>query len=201
MQSGTKYIVVFNIYFPYFESSAEISFYLGFMENILNTVAYDDIILIGDTNFSIDEGSAGFQLLKSFIQSYNILACDDLITCSDKCTYVNTALEHVSCIDHCLLTPNLRRVVNNVSILDSGANHSDCHPLCISLDFNCSKVNCDKRKPMFKIRLDKGSLPDYYALTGEALQAFNFGCTCLKCDLGCSYRLNMLSISITIIAI
>ena len=136
------------------------------------------------------EGSPGFQLLKSFIQSYNMLVCDDLITCSDKCTYVYTVLGHASCVDHCFLTQSLRRVVNKVSILDSGANHSNHHPLSVSLDFNwvhnSSKVNCDKRKPMYKIRWDKDSLHYYYALTGEALQAFNFGCTCLKCELGCS---------------
>ena len=68
-------------------------------------MVYDDIILIGDTDISIDEGSAGFQLLKMFIQFYNMLACDDLITCSDKCTYVNTALVHTSYIDDCFLTP------------------------------------------------------------------------------------------------
>ena len=39
---------------------------------------------------------------------------------------------------------------------------------------------------MYKIRWDKASLPDYYELTGEALQAFNFGCTCLMCELGCN---------------
>ena len=42
VQSGTKSLVLFNIYFPCSESSskyrAEISFYLGFMENILNKV-------------------------------------------------------------------------------------------------------------------------------------------------------------------
>ena len=119
-----------------------------------------------------------------------MLACDDLITCSDKCIYVNTALGHASCIDHCFLTPSLRRVVNKVSILNSGANHSDHRHLCVSLDFNwihnSSKVNCDTRKPMYKILWGKGSLSDYYSLTGEALQALNFGCTCLKCELGCS---------------
>ena len=51
--------MVFNIYFSCSESSSEyrteISFYLVFMENILNTVVHDDIILIGDTNFSIDD--------------------------------------------------------------------------------------------------------------------------------------------------
>ena len=136
VQSDTKSFVVFNIYFSCFESSSEyradISVCLGFMEIILNTVIYDDIILIGDTNFSINDGSAGFQLLKSFIQSYNMLACDDLITCSDKCTNVNTALEHASCIDNCFLTPNLRRIVYNVSILDSDANHSDHRSLCFT---------------------------------------------------------------------
>ena len=39
---------------------------------------------------------------------------------------------------------------------------------------------------MYKIQWDKGSLRDNYTPTGEALQAFNFGCTCLKCELGCS---------------
>ena len=71
------------------------------MENILNTMVYDDILLIGDTNISND---AGFHLLKSFTQSYIKLACDDLITCSDTCTYVNTALGHASCIDHFFLS-------------------------------------------------------------------------------------------------
>ena len=69
------------------------------MKNILNTVAYDDIILIADTNFSIDDGGAGFQLLNSFILSYNMLACADLITRSNKCTYVNIGMGHASCID------------------------------------------------------------------------------------------------------
>ena len=82
------------------------------------------------------------------------------------------------------------RVVNKVSILDSGANHSDHRPLCVSFDFNwvhnSSKVNCDKHKSMYEIRWDKGLLPNYYALTGEALQAFNFGCICLKFELSCS---------------
>ena len=48
-------------------------------------MVYDVIILIGDATFSIEEDNAGFQLLKSFIQTYNMLACDDLIMCSDKC--------------------------------------------------------------------------------------------------------------------
>ena len=67
VQSITKSIVIFNIYFLCFKSSseywAEISCNLAFIENILNTVVYDVIILNGDTNFSIDEGGAGFQLL------------------------------------------------------------------------------------------------------------------------------------------
>ena len=41
---------------------------------------------------------------------------------------------------------------------------------------------------MYNIRWDKGVLSDYYALTGEALQSFNFDCSCLNCELGCSDR-------------
>ena len=68
-----------------------------------------------------------------------MLACDDPITCSRALInvhYVNIALGHASCIEHCFLTPSLRIVVNNVAILDSGAKHTDYNPLCISLDFN-----------------------------------------------------------------
>ena len=120
------------------------------------------------------------------------MSCDDLINSGDNCTYVNSALGLSSCIDNCFLSPSLWAAVNQVSILDSGADNSDHRPLCISLKLNWDTCipnhNCDKRKLMYNIRWDKGVLSDYYDLTGEALQSFNFDCSCLNCELGCSDR-------------
>ena len=155
------------------------------IENILSSFVYDDIVIIGDTNFSVIDNNVGFQLLLSLLQTYNMLPCDDLINSDDNCTYVNCALGHSSCIDHCFLLPSLWAAVNQVSILDCGANHSVHRPLCISFKLNwhtCIRNhNCDKHKLMYNIRWDKGVLSDYYALTGEALQSFNFDCFCLNC--------------------
>ena len=61
--------MLFNIYFPCFENSsdyrAEICFYIGFIESIVNIVSHNDNILIGNANFAVDDSNADFQLLKS----------------------------------------------------------------------------------------------------------------------------------------
>ena len=74
---------MFNIYFPCLDSTseyrAEIWYYLGFIENILSSVVYDDIVIIGDENFFVVDNNVGFQLLLSLLQTYNMLPCDGLV--------------------------------------------------------------------------------------------------------------------------
>ena len=93
---GQKSILLFNLYLPCYENSAEyradIAFYVGFIENILNTVPFSDVIIFGDTNFDINDANAGYLLLKPLLLNYNIVHCDYLINGSIQCTYDNTAL-------------------------------------------------------------------------------------------------------------
>ena len=54
----SKAILLFNLYLPYFESSAdylsELTFYLGFIDDILEPVSHTDIVILGDTNFPVN---------------------------------------------------------------------------------------------------------------------------------------------------
>ena len=52
---NSRSILLFNVYFQCFESGAdypsEITYYMSFIENILDTVSHTDVIILGNTNF------------------------------------------------------------------------------------------------------------------------------------------------------
>ena len=54
----SKAILLFNLYLPCFESSAdyrsELTFYLGFIEDIMESVSHTDVVILGDTNFPVN---------------------------------------------------------------------------------------------------------------------------------------------------
>jgi hypothetical protein len=168
------------LHLPCFESSAEyraeISFYIGFIENMLNTESYSEVIILDDTNFKLSDSSTGFALFKSLLLRYNVIACDDVIRGPDRYTYVNTALGHSSCIDHFFVSSNLYACVQSVAIVDSGINSSDHRPItmCLALPHSVKSptLKCNKHIAV-KVQWDKGSLPECYRLTNEALNALN----------------------------
>ena len=67
---GQKSILLFNLYLP---CNAEFAFYVGFIESILNTVPFSDVIILGDTNFNISDANAGYLLLKPLLLNYKIV--------------------------------------------------------------------------------------------------------------------------------
>ena len=108
------------------------------------------------------------------------MPCDDLLSGYNLSIYVNVALNSSSTIDHCFVSQVLHELVSNVSIIDSAINFSDHRPLHIQLDINWSKANISLahsyRKPVaYKVRWDKGSLSDYYCVTGDALSSLKPG--------------------------
>ena len=79
--------------------------------------------------------------------------------------------------------------MSNVSIIDSAINFSDHRPLHIQLHINWSKTNISLahsyRNPVaYKVRWDKGSLSDYYRVTGDALNSLKPGILGLCCSPG-----------------
>ena len=109
-------LLLFNVYFPCFESGAEyrseITYYMSFIENILDTVTHTDVIILGDTNFPINSTNPGFVIMNSLLNCYNILPCDDLLSGHNLSTYVNIALNSSSTIDHCFVSQGLHDLVS-----------------------------------------------------------------------------------------
>ena len=86
--------------------------------------------------------NSGFKQFNQFLTDFKLVHCDNFISNPDKNTYVNDALGHFSCIDHYFVTNELLKL-KNISIIDSGVNHSDQKPICgffdISFDRNIAK--------------------------------------------------------------
>ena len=55
LKSDHKSMLIFNLYLPCYEASAEyrpeIAFYVDFIDNVLSTVTFRDVIIMGDMNF------------------------------------------------------------------------------------------------------------------------------------------------------
>src|SRR3989442_2435917 len=86
----SKALILFNVYLPCFENSTEyrddICAIAGFIENVMNNESNSDVMIMGDTNFDIAPGHAGFDIFNSLLVSLNMLPCDDLILTFDNCT-------------------------------------------------------------------------------------------------------------------
>jgi len=101
---GDYTILVINVYLPCFNASADyihdLHEYLGYIESLLSNEVYADVIISGDFNFPFELLNAGYRLLSSLMSDYNMLQCDDLIRNTVRVSYVNSALGHLSLIDH-----------------------------------------------------------------------------------------------------
>ena len=124
------------------------------------------------------------------LNCYNIMFCDGLPSGHNLSTYVNAALNCSSTIDQYFVSQGLHDLVSNVFIIDSSINFSDHRWLHIQLDINLSKANISLahsyRKPVaYKMRWNKGSLSDYYRITGDALSSLKPGILSLYFSPGC----------------
>ena len=166
-------ILLFNLYFPCFNYSVayknELTSLCGFIENVLMSNSYDAVLMLGDNNFDIVRGHIGFDILNNILQSADLCACDYLIDNGAVIhTYVNTALQSASRIDHIFISNFLHPCIQCVKVIDSGANNSDHRPVQCVLNFsvawhdlnvltapNCTSI---KNNNQYKLRWDKGNL-------------------------------------------
>ena len=109
------------------------------------------------------------------LEKYALTACDDLIVGPDRCTYVNEALGHSSCIDHFFVSVAVRSAIKCISIVDSAVNNSDHRPVLLDLDSSfCLSPTSRNRAPVseheaYNIRWDRGHISAYYGLSGCAI--------------------------------
>ena len=65
---------------------------------------HTDVVILGDTNFPVNINNSGFSLMNSLLQNFGITPCDELLTGTQRFTYVNEALNSSSCNDYCFLS-------------------------------------------------------------------------------------------------
>lgn len=200
--------IFINVYFPCFENSAmyknDIGMLTAFIEGTLNGQCFDEVIIMGDTNFDISPGHSGFNILDSLLRSINMSPCDDLVSGSTVTnTYVNEALNAASRIDHFFVTNGLKPCITYASVIDCAAvNNSDHRPIDLHINLlllphrnvrhnAAPSTTKGAAKPMqCKLRWDKGRLVEYYSVTREVLANTPHDCYQLY---GCSELCNSAS--------
>jgi len=178
LRFNNRSILLFNVYLPCADSSIEyrneVGFYVGFISDMIESVEHTDVIIMGDFNFDINESKSGYVAFAPLLQEFNLSFCDDLLTSGDVYTYVNVDLGQHSRIDHFIVSSQLRQAVHSVEIIDSSLNFSDHRPISLHLSIASLPSNsfCStSNKLTYKLRWDKGSLDDFYRMSGELLSS------------------------------
>jgi len=194
-------ILFINVYLPCFDGSAnyksEMHFYGGYIANILESVNYSDCIIMGDFNFVCDASHCGYRIFKDIFDEYSLHVCDNLIK-SDSATYVNEALGQSSCIDHFVVSQSLLQSVQSVSVIDSGSNFSDHKPIVLDANLSLTPPPYKgvKERKLYKVRWDKGSLSEYYRMSGEFLSVIPTPSIDTSSKTECSTSINFMYVSI-----
>src|SRR4051812_7645335 len=114
----------------------DISALSAFIESSLQSTSYTAAVIMGDTNFDIVPGHAGFDIFNSLLCSADMLACDELVSGAlISPTYVNAALNASSKLDHFFVSRQLLPCIKSVSVIDcSATNYSDHRPISMGID-------------------------------------------------------------------
>ena len=180
---GGSAITLICVYFPCSDNSpayvAELGRCLGFLETVIQN-NNDKTIILGDMNFACDNLNRGYVQCCNVLNDYNIANCDDLCRTDNCVTYVNSGLQHSSFIDHIFTSSCLRANIQDITIVDSGANLSDHRPLVASFNLavnacsntaNPSAAPSGRKYHPWSWRWDKSNPEDFYNATGSAFQA------------------------------
>ena len=115
------------------------------------------------------------RIVLQFLCSYNLSHCDDVVIR----THVNEALGQTYCIDHMFASSDLKAVITDICIVESGANCCDHRPLyftinCLSNVHYVSSFAKVKVKQSYSIRWNKANLTDYNNVTRTQLDSIKF---------------------------
>jgi len=203
MRFGNMEFLLFNVYFPCYDNSQaykdEISLLTAFIESTLTSNRYSEAIIMGDMNFDITPGHAGYDIFNSLLCNANMSSCDDLVNGSIFTpTYFNEALKASSRIDHFFVSNELKHCVNSATVIVNDALcFSDHRPISLHLDLaksslyvqaiNVQRTTIAQEKPKtYRLRWDKGSLSDYYNTTRDELARLCFDESLACCSDNCS---------------
>ena len=170
-------IIIVNLYLPCVGTVDRIMILdevINEVANVFELNANCTFLVGGDLNCDLDSDSDAAKMINSFSTNFGLKRCDD-ITGYRHVTYVNTALNHSSCVDYILTSdPDS---VHNFDVIDEGSNLSDHLPLVMRLQCNITEKvkrhsipaqNNESRQTY--LRWDHADLASFYSFTGSKLQ-------------------------------
>lgn len=138
---------------------------------------FDTVVLGGDFNMEFNNSHRLWNSLNAFLSDVNLVITDDCILDDGLPTYsyFHRALNHMSFIDHFVVSPGLKDSITSLCIIDSGLNFSDhcLVKLTINLQLNSSdpsnllneSIDNSHRPALYNLRWDKADLNIYYEST------------------------------------
>jgi exonuclease III len=157
--------LIVNLYMPYDCSDNEDDFmyYLGKISDIIETHSNSHVFVMGDFNANIKCGNVSSfgKMLKSYCTDENLVIADEKHLDSDTFTFVSSAHNTCSWLDHVVTTHTGSSLISSIGVMTEFVT-SDHIPLFMELDFNCSQIydNVDVKS---KSKVDWSSL-DVHAI-------------------------------------
>lgn len=187
-------ILIVNVYLLNQSGAAEYEEQLMCLLHDIRAVVLDSkaksVIIGGDFNVDFNRRCIGSRLLSEFMQSLNLVLCDNIVISgvAPVFTYRCPSGLSGSFIDHFCMSKSLHADIISSCVIDSGDNLSDHLPLCISLRLNdsCCRVNVQPEVPKTRLRWDKADLNNYYSCTYERLAALPVTNEMQHCLVGCN---------------
>jgi exonuclease III len=132
-----------------------------------------NIIIGGDFNVNLDSTDDVAKFVNNFSTRNSLVRCDDLFPRAKTATYINSSLNHQSCIDYILVSSGDQ--VCGYDVIDPDINYSDHLPLFISLTHPSTVYAKEMRKNDVltspQLRWDRADLVSYYDFTRCKLES------------------------------
>ena len=135
---------------------------------------FSSLVCGGDFNYDFVKGGPVYEYVSQFMIRHDLSPTFTLMCGSPIPTYRHASLQAVSLIDHFLVSNNILKSVDGVTVLDEGCNLSDHLPVRMSLSLPCvESILSDRTKSskthMQRLRWDKADLSYYYNLSYQYL--------------------------------
>ena len=111
------------------------------IEHVLLSLDYDSAIIYGDFNTCLNRNNAHSLLLTQFTVRNVLYNVWNHPKAKQDDTYINTALNQRSRIDHAYVTENLLPCIQQFSVYHSPLNPSDHVPLVLQLQININRIH------------------------------------------------------------
>lgn len=137
-------ILLVNSYMPYecSDNKEDFIFYLGMLQDLVESSSCDKIAIIGDWNANI--GSLFGGLMSDFATSNSMLISDVTLLPSDSYTYISEAHNSTSWLDHCVSSSAFHKLIN---FCDIGYDYviSDHRPIRLFLDLSILRSEAEQK--------------------------------------------------------